>query len=274
MAFSVVDAAFRLGFNLHASLRSLVMDLMIDAILAVDITLWFFTSYEDRESGRMVASKKRIALNYLKLWFWIDLVSMIPFELILEAFMNVDQSASASLAFIRLLRFVQLPKLLRALRLGLDLRSSRLFSSTFGVQKVLLQSWFFTHILCCFWYFISTPDADADPEYNWVVNSGLEFAKLRDRYVASFFYIILSIVSVGYGDIHAYVPKEMIISMITMISGAVLFGILVGEATRVFKIINPGDRLYKEKMNELKAYLTEASLSNKKRREVQVELHL
>jgi hypothetical protein len=117
---------------------------------------------------------------------------------------------------------------------------------------------------------MSTPNANADPDNNWVVNSGLEFANLRDRYIASFYYTILSIVSVGYGDIHAYRPSEMIIAMITMISGAVLFGILVGEATRVVKIINPGDRMSKNKMNELKAYLTEAALTNKKRREVQV----
>lgn len=273
MAYSVIAAAFRVGFNLRLSNVQLAISLIIDVFIAIDITFWFVTSFEDHESGRMVASKRRIALNYLKLWFWIDLLSTIPFEVVLEIVVGLSHPVSTSLNFIRIIRFAQVPKLLRTLRLGKTgsgLRNNRLFSSTYGIQKVLLQAWFFVHILCCLWFFMSTPDSNADPNDNWVVNSGLESATLQDKYVASFYYTVLSIVSVGYGDIHAYRPREMIVAIVTMVFGAVLFGIIVGEAARVMKIINPGDRLFKEKMNELKAYLSEASLPNEKRREVQV----
>lgn len=55
----------------------------IDFLFLVDMILIFNTAFYTK-SGTMVNTRKEIAKNYLKLWFWIDLVSIIPLELLLD----------------------------------------------------------------------------------------------------------------------------------------------------------------------------------------------
>jgi hypothetical protein len=54
---------------------------MIDLCFITDIILTFFSAIE-RPDGMLEVRKKRIAIEYLKLWFWIDLVSSVPMQLL------------------------------------------------------------------------------------------------------------------------------------------------------------------------------------------------
>lgn len=62
------------------------MDIMFygaDVIFLLDMSIIFFTAYYD-EQGALVQDRKKIALSYLKFWFWMDLISIFPFDLIFE----------------------------------------------------------------------------------------------------------------------------------------------------------------------------------------------
>ncbi len=34
--------------------------------------------------GLLIIKRKEIAINYLKFWFWIDLVSSFPYDLVID----------------------------------------------------------------------------------------------------------------------------------------------------------------------------------------------
>lgn len=55
--------------------------------------LTFFTTYTDDTTLIEVYDKKRIAVHYLKFWFWIDLVSIFPFEQIGNLFREHDNTS-------------------------------------------------------------------------------------------------------------------------------------------------------------------------------------
>ena len=46
----------------------------------LDILLNFNTAFY--EKGFIVTNRFKIAINYLKLWFWLDLISTIPYDVI------------------------------------------------------------------------------------------------------------------------------------------------------------------------------------------------
>ena len=52
----------------------------IDVFFGVDMLLTFNTSYTESEQMKEVYNRKKIALNYLKGWFIIDFVAVIPFD--------------------------------------------------------------------------------------------------------------------------------------------------------------------------------------------------
>ena len=58
------------------------IDIGVDIVFTIDIVLTFFTPYI--ENDKIVVSLKSIGCNYLKFWFWMDVVSVFPFEILID----------------------------------------------------------------------------------------------------------------------------------------------------------------------------------------------
>ena len=56
-----------------------IFDYVMDGFFFVDIILTFFSAYTD-DNDAIITDHCKIAKRYLKFLFWIDLVSIIPFE--------------------------------------------------------------------------------------------------------------------------------------------------------------------------------------------------
>ena len=52
-----------------------IINLIFNVGFGIDIFLNFLTAYYNSK-GELVASFSKIALNYMKFWFWIDLLAM------------------------------------------------------------------------------------------------------------------------------------------------------------------------------------------------------
>ena len=77
----------------------------IDFVFFFDLIVTFFSAYEDYEL-KIQDDLKDIALNYLKGWFIIDFVSILPLDLILSSISNNNTSG-----YKRFFRFIRLGKL-------------------------------------------------------------------------------------------------------------------------------------------------------------------
>ena len=51
---------------------------VVDIIFIIEIIVCFNTSYYDEEKNEFETSRLKIAKNYLKCWFWVDLVAWMP----------------------------------------------------------------------------------------------------------------------------------------------------------------------------------------------------
>ncbi len=57
-------------------------------------------------------------INYIKFWFWIDLVASFPYDLVVNSQNGDSLKRNAQLLkFIRFLKFVKVIRLVRALKL-------------------------------------------------------------------------------------------------------------------------------------------------------------
>lgn len=55
-----------------------------DLFFLIDLILTFFTSVNDEKKVYEITDKKLIAKKYLKGWFWVDLISILPFDIMLR----------------------------------------------------------------------------------------------------------------------------------------------------------------------------------------------
>lgn len=99
----------RLAFYEEDSLQWRIVNSLIDISFLVDIILTFFSSYFDERQHMVVTDHKVIAKKYLRGWFWLDFISILPMDYIFNA-MDVNQ-------FARILRIGKIYKLVRMTRL-------------------------------------------------------------------------------------------------------------------------------------------------------------
>ena len=102
----------RLAFAEHDPLSWTLAYTVADIIFAIDLILTFFTSISDENKVYEITDKKVIAREYLKGWFWIDLISIVPLDAILIA----DENKATILA--RFAKIGKLYKLIRMVRLA------------------------------------------------------------------------------------------------------------------------------------------------------------
>ncbi|XP_046662372.1 potassium/sodium hyperpolarization-activated cyclic nucleotide-gated channel 2 isoform X1 [Homalodisca vitripennis] len=111
-------------FNDDLSTRWIAFNCLSDTIFLIDIVVNFRTGIMQQDNAeQVILDPKLIAKNYLKTWFFLDLISSIPLDYIFLIF-NQDFSESFQILHAgRALRILRLAKLLSLVRL---LRLSRL----------------------------------------------------------------------------------------------------------------------------------------------------
>jgi hypothetical protein len=155
--FLALTVPYRIPFEDTTPDSWLYLDVSIDSIFMIDVILNFFTAYED-ENGELITDRNRIAQNYLKTWFAIDLVSSAPISLIQK------YSTTGHVDNIKLLKLSRLPRLYRLLRL---IKLMRLYKSNKFVEKLfaavnisvtanrmitsLIMMIFLLHLIGCLW---------------------------------------------------------------------------------------------------------------------------
>jgi hypothetical protein len=71
-------------------------------VYIIDFFLGFFKSYLDDRTGREIRDKKTISIKYLKFYFWFDLVSILPVNIV---------SDNSYLRCLELIKIVRLNRL-------------------------------------------------------------------------------------------------------------------------------------------------------------------
>lgn len=69
--------------------------IIVDIFFSIDILINFNTAIlKDDELLEVEDDRKKIACIYVKSWFLIDLLSVIPFDVLTNALMPIDESSS------------------------------------------------------------------------------------------------------------------------------------------------------------------------------------
>lgn len=73
----------RLAFAQSESQGYFIFYLCSDLIFLLDIFFTFFTTVSDKQQVDEISDRSFIARNYLKGWFWIDFISILPLDVVL-----------------------------------------------------------------------------------------------------------------------------------------------------------------------------------------------
>lgn len=187
-------------------------DRLTDILFILDLIFNFFTGWVTKE-GVVLMDHRVIVKKYLTSWFVVDLVSSIPFDVMIyyiAQHQNLGRQGDTLkfLEMVRMGRFYKLSRLLRLFRfVGVFTRLRGGFFLTHtssNIIKFIIFSIFAMHWSACL--FLSL-DRDHCPA-GWIEAVGLGGANAVDIYVASLYWSMATFMTIGYGDISARVRRN------------------------------------------------------------------
>ena len=218
---------------------------MLNFIFYVDLIANFITAYEN-EDKNVEFRLKKIALNYVQSWFFLDLIACVPINLIIDLVKpTLAEDGEGNDQSMKLLRLARLPRLYRLVRLIRLIRLlkmgdsfKKLFNSLHinqGIAKlvgVIFIILFLNHFVACLWYwlaeFLQPTDGQEDNDY-WVVRQELEDDTDGMKYVVAIYWAFQTLTTVGYGDISATRDYERLIALIWIILGCGFYSYTIGN---------------------------------------------
>lgn len=138
------------------------MESIVDIIFMLEVIVSFNTSYYEMTTNKYVISRRLIATKYLKGWFWVDFLAILPrFMQDFEASHDSNEFVKA-LAFFKIARIGRLIKLLRLLKIFKTLKQKDKMKSlienktrmSVAKERLLIFSVFailFVHTIACLW---------------------------------------------------------------------------------------------------------------------------
>ena len=106
------------------------LDMLVDILYFTDLILNFLMAYEDADK-KLETRLKKIAANYFKSWFFLDLVSCIPFQ-----YLKVDDMSSED-GFGNLGKILKLPRMYKMIKILRLFKLVRLMKYSRSIKKIL-----------------------------------------------------------------------------------------------------------------------------------------
>lgn len=128
----------------------------IDLFFVIDIFISFNTSFMD-EKGKLIDDRCHVAKEYLTGWFFIDFISVLPFDLILEASTNGAHNIARIARVSKLYKLVKITRLIRFLKmLKKNNRINKKISTAAQYERLgmfILALLLLAHFIGCMWIF-------------------------------------------------------------------------------------------------------------------------
>jgi CRP-like cAMP-binding protein len=273
---------YRICFSTPANGELAVFELIQDFFFIIDIVITANTCYY--EKGNIVSIRSKIVLQYLKLWFWLDLSASIPYSMLIDVDdyfdinntpreNNINSKAPQILRILKFMRFMRILRLIRVMKLkSLLIRFEDFFMSDFfnlmlQFIKLLFVVFFISHWGACFWYFIGINE-QTQYGISWLSAVKILDKPYMEQYINAIYYFITTMTTVGYGDIVPITTNEKIFSMFSMIIACGVFAYVIGSVGSVLSNKYDSEIVFKQKIMWINQYLVNKNIKKSLRTKV------
>ncbi|KAM4026655.1 voltage-gated delayed rectifier potassium channel KCNH8 isoform 1-T1 [Anomaloglossus baeobatrachus] len=271
--------------DLSSTRSTTVSDISVEILFITDIILNFRTTYVSK-SGQVIFKARSICIHYVTTWFVIDLIAALPFDL-LYAF-NVTV-----VSLVHLLKTIRLLRLLRLLqKLDRYSQHSTIVLTLLMSMFALLAHWMacIWYVIGRMEMEENNPltwDIETNKSGKWIVtvsntieskalkirpkswlhelgkrlespfysNNTQGGPTIRSTYIASLYFTLSSLTSVGFGNVSANTDAEKIFSICIMLIGALMHALVFGNVTAIIQRLYSRWSLYHTRTKDLKDFI-------------------
>lgn len=238
--FTPMDVAFDLSSMAPRAILAFVW--VVDIIFLIDMAFQFFTGYHEKlPNSRYVKDLRKIAYRYITGWFFIDLTSSLPYQVL---------TTYPAARLLRLLRLHRAPAIVRQHQSSIGVSFAIL-----SLGKFYVVLFFTCHWIACIWASIAW---NSDQPGHWL--EALESSKggpaslynyWLNVYTISLYWAIMTLTSIGYGDITPQNANEYVVACCCMAVMSSMWAVVIGQMCGVLATLLPHDVAFKRTMDDL-----------------------
>ncbi|CAI9765767.1 unnamed protein product [Fraxinus pennsylvanica] len=245
-----------LGIDRKLAITATTLRTVIDAFYLIHMALQFRTAYIAPSSrvfgrGELVIDSAQIAKRYLRCYFILDFLSVLPLpQVVIWRFLrrsNGSDVLATKQALFFIILFQYFPRFIRILPLTSELkRTTGVFAETAwaGAVNYLLLYMLASHIVGAFWYLLSVERNDTcwqkayvdnNPPFDFgifkqALSSDIVSSKnFLSKYCYCLWWGLQNLSTLGQGLQTSTYPGESIFSIALAILGLILFALLIGN---------------------------------------------
>jgi hypothetical protein len=280
---------------------------IIDVFFLFDILLMFSLKAEVEDKNgthRILRTREAIAGRYLRGTFVLDFLSVIPLDNIFLAIHWAYSSDEPSVKTLRALRLFRVLKLQRLRRISVMLARVEdkitLSYSQLNLVMTVVLLFFVSHLLaCCFglvgnihlvldcskgypklgkdWRTTAMPDKSMDRYHNWIKAaykgpSPDNMCEPFHVYIWALHFSVMTITSIGYGDLSCQRFDEYVVCFFCMLIGGVLWGMTIGNLAAALSSGDKAEEDYRRNYDGLNIVMAQHHLPTELRMRVRLYL--
>ncbi|KAL4474474.1 hypothetical protein ABPG72_016152 [Tetrahymena utriculariae] len=209
--------------------------------------------------GQIILDRWEICVNYLSKKFIYNLVLNV-FWLI-----SLHSDVSLWIKCFGLLHIFSLFQLTKELEQANSLRET--YGNVFELLKLSGFIFLCAHLACCCWYALAVYQQNLGITNSWLskdiqtYETDMNINKKWQGYIAGIYYCILTMTTIGYGDITPITYRERIFALVFCLLSCFLFAFTMGSIGEILKQFSLKGEEFKQKMEMLNHYMKKRNLS-------------
>ncbi|KXZ32866.1 cyclic nucleotide-binding protein [Leptospira santarosai] len=248
--YASVESPLRIVLSYEQGFTVNGLYVLVDLLYFGDILYYIFSP--EFVKGRRVYIQKKNILRYLRTWFFFDFIAAFPFELVAQRILEIDLTSHPYLFLLfgitRIVKVVRVPAILHRLNLA--------FKPAPGVLRLVLLGFWIS--IVAHWCAVG-----------WLYMDELNSAKTGwDEYVKALYWSVMTLATVGYGDVLPVTTNQRIYVILVMMLGAAVYATVIGNIASILGNLDLIRAAQLKRMSQVDSYLRARNLPYLIRRKI------